>query len=415
MCRLKPFGIRLTLTGDPHTICPNQLGSSLLSNIINVSWGDHLTAGEGDGRLNTIDALRRRMEIWRRELGAGSLHWREHRSHKDGKSVSAPGTRRSRTTDVDWDDFEIAPRLAHEMGLPAHLYVVLFDEGWPLASEAERKVSYHNRGHGQNNSWQSNFTIEHPEYLVVDRSREKRQWGVLSLAYPEVRDYLCGQFAKLLEGYDFDGLFLCLRSQSKPADFADEFGFNEPVRTEYLSRYGEDIWTEDFNIDLWRDLQGEYLTLFMAQLRDVTRSSGHELSIGCPRGDIIGQPLGNATLQWREWVDRDLVDSLVINQSSAQCPSMWIQLWPMHRGSGYTQDYVSGQNMLPLNQQLTDEYGPSLVGKSTDLYVARQWSDPSPSEEQNLLEHPAVTGLVYSSFRYDNAERIAAHQGDWIL
>lgn len=415
MCRLKPFGIRLTLTGDPHTICPNQLGSSLLSNIINVSWGDHLTAGEGDGRLNTIDALRRRMEIWRRELGAGSLHWREHRSHKDGKSVSAPGTRRSRTTDVDWDDFEIAPRLAHEMGLPAHLYVVLFDEGWPLASEAERKVSYHNRGHGQNNSWQSNFTIEHPEYLVVDRSREKRQWGVLSLAYPEVRDYLCGQFAKLLEGYDFDGLFLCLRSQSKPADFADEFGFNEPVRTEYLSRYGEDIWTEDFNIDLWRDLQGEYLTLFMAQLRDVTRSSGHELSIGCPRGDIIGQPLGNATLQWREWVDRDFVDSLVINQSSAQCPSMWIQLWPMHRGSGYTQDYVSGQNMLPLNQQLTDEYGPSLVGKSTDLYVARQWSDPSPSEEQNLLEHPAVTGLVYSSFRYDNAERIAAHQGDWIL
>ena len=415
MCRLKPFGIRLTLTGDPHTIFPNQLGSSLLSNIINVSWGDHLTAGEGDGRLNTIDALRRRMEIWRRELGAGSLHWREHRSHKDGKSVSAPGTRRSRTTDVDWDDFEIAPRLAHEMGLPAHLYVVLFDEGWPLASEAERKVSYHNRGHGQNNSWQSNFTIEHPEYLVVDRSREKRQWGVLSLAYPEVRDYLCEQFAKLLEGYDFDGLFLCLRSQSKPADFADEFGFNEPVRTEYLSRYGEDIWTEDFNIDLWRDLQGEYLTLFMAQLRDVTRSSGHELSIGCPRGDIIGQPLGNATLQWREWVDRDLVDSLVINQSSAQCPSMWIQLWPMHRGSGYTQDYVSGQNMLPLNQQLTDEYGPSLVGKSTDLYVARQWSDPSPSEEQNLLEHPAVTGLVYSSFRYDNAERIAAHQGDWIL
>ena len=405
----------MTAAGVFHTICQNQPESILLSNIINVSWGDHLTAGEGDGRLNTIDSLRRRMAVWRDELDAGALHWREHRTQKDGKSISAPETRRNRTTDIDWNDFEVVPRIAHEMGLPAHLYVVLFDEGWPLAPESERKVSYHNRGHGQNHAWQSNFTIEHPEYLVVDRSREKRQWGVLSIAYPEVRDYLCQRFAKLLEGYDFDGLFVCLRSQSKPADFADEFGFNEPVRNEYLRRYGKDIWTEDFNLGLWRDLQGEYLTQFMAQLREVTKNSGHELSVGCARGDIIGQPLGNSTLGWREWVDRNLIDSLVINQSSAQCPSMWIQLWPMHRGGGYTQDYISGQNMPPLDRQITEEYGPILDGKSTDLYVARQWSNPSPSEEQALLEHPAVSGLVYSSFRYDNAQRIAAHKGDWIL
>ena len=139
------------------------------------------------------------------------------------------------------------------------------------------------------------------------------------------------------------------------------------------------------------------------------------MGIGCARGDIIGQPLGNATLQWREWIDRELVDHLVVNQSSAQCPSMWIQLWPMHRGGGYTQDYVSGQGMLPLDRQFTAEYGPALTGKSTELYVARQWSDFSPSEEQALIDHPEVSGLVYSSFRYDNAERIAAHKGDWVL
>ena len=61
-------------------------------------------------------------------------------------------------------------------------------------------LSYHNRGHGRDHSWQSRFTVEHPEYLTVDRSREKRQWGVLSLAYPEVRDHLCERFSNLLEG-----------------------------------------------------------------------------------------------------------------------------------------------------------------------------------------------------------------------
>ena len=56
--------------------------------------------------------------------------------------------------------------------------------------------------------------------------------------------------------------------------------------------------------------QQRYLTQFMAQLREVTKNSGHELSVGCARGDIIGQPLGNSTLEWREWVDRNLIDSL---------------------------------------------------------------------------------------------------------
>ena len=43
-------------------------------NIVSVSWSDHLVFGEGDGRLNSIDALRRRMQSWREELGAGIAH-----------------------------------------------------------------------------------------------------------------------------------------------------------------------------------------------------------------------------------------------------------------------------------------------------------------------------------------------------
>ena len=49
-------------------------------NVASVSWGDHLSFGEGDGRLDTPDALARRMEAWRAGLSAGALHWRALRT-----------------------------------------------------------------------------------------------------------------------------------------------------------------------------------------------------------------------------------------------------------------------------------------------------------------------------------------------
>ena len=49
-------------------------------NIVNVSWGDHLIFGEGDGRLATPDAVARRLVVWRHRLGAAAIHWRMLRS-----------------------------------------------------------------------------------------------------------------------------------------------------------------------------------------------------------------------------------------------------------------------------------------------------------------------------------------------
>jgi hypothetical protein len=118
-------------------------GNNICCNIVSVSWGDHLFFGEGDGRLDSLPAVRRRMQSWKDELGAGN----------------------------------------------------------------------------------------------------------------------------------FDGLFVCLRSQSRPADFADQFGFNQPVRDEFLKRYGRDIWVQGFGVRRWRDLLGEYLTVFLMELKDSLKGS----------------------------------------------------------------------------------------------------------------------------------------------
>ena len=377
------------------------------SNAISVCFGDHLWFGKGDGQLKTPESLKRRVEAWRDKLNASIIFWREKRSRFRGHFYAAKGHKHPfRHAKVNWDDFAIAPQICHENGLRIYLYVTIFDEGWPLLKKKEREVSYHNSMHWQHVSTFSRFCKEYPEFTIHDRTGEIKQWGVLSLSYPEVRRYFINKYLGLLNGYDFDGLFICLRSQSKPSDFADQYGFNEPIRKEYIVRCGKDICKEDFDLEKWRDLQGEYLTIFLGELRERTKSRGFKIGIGAPRGDIIGPPLGNWRLHWRKWVTEDLIDELIINQSSLQCPSLWHQLWPMHRGYGYIQNYIDDYNMLKLDKQLDEEYGPIIMKNRTNLFVARQWQQRNEEREQELIQHPAVNGLVFSSFRFDNPDII---------
>ena len=386
-----------------------------MTNIASVSWGDQLVFGAGDGRLQTPEALDRRMQRWYKELGVRSLHWRVPHAMIPGQYQKVQGYPETieRRSEIDWDYLRLVPDLAYDNGIKAYLYVSIFDEGFPLDPPEVRAVSFHNAMHAQHITWQSDFSRRHPNYALVDRSGEKRQWGVLSLSCPQVREHFRRRFRIWLESGNWDGLFVCTRSQSRPAEFADQFGFNEPVRQDFLQRYGRDIRTLDFDLQLWRDLRGEYLTLFLSELRAMTSELDVRLALGVPRGDVLGPPLGNLTLAWRQWLDLGLVDELVINQNSSVCPSMWHDLWPMHRGFGYTQNYLDGHNLPPLLEHLSQTYAPliSKYGK-TKLFVARQWDERAEADEQALLEHPAVSGLVYSTFRHDNPK--ALKRGNWV-
>ena len=383
-------------------------------NIVNVSWSDHLTFGEGDGRLATPDAMARRLVVWRDRLGAAAIHWRMLRSRIPHRLQTARGRRHwmiKQSRGIDWDDSAVVPGLAHRAGLCAYLYVSLFDEGWPLARPTVRAVSHHNAMHGRDVAWQSEFSRDHPEYLVVDQAGRRRQQGVLSLAYPEVRAHFLQRIVGAIAQTDFDGVFVCLRSQSKPALFGDELGFNEPACRDFQARHGVEPRSQPFDLGAWRRHLGGYLTTLLRELRVALRAEDRRLAVGAPRGDVLGPPLGNAELQWRVWVEDDLLDELVVNQNSSQCPSMWHQLWPMHRGSGYIQNYRDGSGMPALRNQLATDYGPVCQRSRTRLYVARQWSRRSSAQERALLAQPAVDGLVFSSFRFDNPAAIA--QGDW--
>jgi hypothetical protein len=268
--------------------------------------------------------------------------------------------------------------------------------------------------HGQHVAWQSELTRMHPEWLVVDRAGRTRQRGVVSLAYQEARRALIDRWVGLIAPTQFDGLFLCFRSQSRPADHGDQFGFNEPVRADFAARHGVDILRDEFDLQAWRDLLGEYITMLLSELRDERKRRGlpeRRIGVGVVRGDVLGPPLGNTTLHWRDWIQNGLVDHLIVNQNSSQCPSMWHQLWPMHRGTGYVQNYLDGHGLPPLADHLRNTYAPAVAGSATQLFVARQWSQRCTDEERELCAMPGVAGLVFSSFRHDNPAAIA--QGNW--
>jgi hypothetical protein len=394
-------------TDDSRLTTPHAIAS--------VSWPDHLVFGDGDGRLATPEAVARRMDHWQAELGAATLHWREVRTRRDHARYYAargnPRTQERRIREIAWDDFAVVPRLAHERGMRAELYVSILDEGRPLLTRRERLRSFHNAMHGQHVTWQTRVSREHPEYAAVDREGATRQWGVLCFGYPEVRDHFRQRILGYLDGYAWDGVFLCLRTQARPAAWADQFGFNAPVREAMRARHGVDILQQDFDLAAWRTLQGEFFTAFLRELRADLRQLGVGLSVGVPRGDIIGPPVGNWPLSWRTWAADGLIDALVIDQNSSQCPSMWHQLWPMHRGYGYLQNPLDDLHLPPLETMLRDDYGPVTRRTGIALYVARQWHPRCAEDEAALRAAPGVTGLAFSTFRHDNPDVIA--RGDF--
>jgi hypothetical protein len=67
--------------------------------------------------------------------------------------------------------------------------------------------------------------------------------------------------------------------------------------------------------------------------------------------------------------------------------------------------------MKMLEEDIVKTYAPVFDGKNARLFVARQWQVRSQAKEKEILKLPGVAGLVFSSFRHDNAGRIK--QNNW--
>jgi hypothetical protein len=356
-------------------------------NAVNVSWGDHIVVFDGPAKLDTPEKIGAAMDDWKRLTDATTVYWRVSawycRNYLEQRRPSFPGY----FDEVDriWGSFDplaCAVEQAHERDLRIYAYQTIYDEGSPTTIKYGDSTPF---------PWQSRFTIEHPEYLVEDAEGKARQWGVLEYAYPEARQYTIGVLTRLLDEYGFDGLYVCTRTHSKPADRADQFGFNQPVVESYRQRYGTDP-RQETDLQRWRDLRGKFLTQLLRELRAERIERDKAVALAIPRGDLIGPPYGNMTLHWRDWLAEGLVDELVVGVTSGN----WH--YPSLKGKDEERGYLASQDegwgLPPLEEDLRENYGPLCQKHGVRLVIPGGSWDRAARERAEALP---IDGYMFSS------------------
>lgn len=362
-------------------------------NALYVSWGDQILAPRPADRLDTPAQINERLPQWCALAQTDTIYWRAsawriRHGHEVRRQYVAKYWDAVDAAYAAGDPYATAVSTAHRDGRRIYGYLTLFDDGSPTS------VRY---GDSTPFPWQSQFSIDHPEYLVCDRSGQARQWGVYEYAYPEVRRYMIQRCLALLDQYPFDGIYLCCRTHSKPAEAADQFGFNQPVVDEYRRRYGVDLRTAEFDPATWEALRGEYLTLFLRELHAELAQRGKRLAIGIPLGDSLGPPYGHLQLDWPSWVKDRLIDELVvgIRTGNEHYPSMKGH----DRERGYRFSADEGWGLPDWTEEVKNRYGPACREAGVLL---RHFGLPSRGNER-LKQSLGLDGWLVSAATLANA------------
>ena len=353
-----------------------------------ISWGDVIHGRDGVAQLETPGKVREAVQRWKAN-GVDKVLFRvdDFRTllfadlHVDTKDPYLAAWQKH--TKQAWQDglLKTAVDSLKKEGIEVFMWITITDEGRPpdvvlfdFGSVPEKTFW----------PWHLRFTKKNPRYLVHDRSltsnQRKYQWHVMEYAYPEVRSYQLKVIRSFSDEYPFDGVFLSVRSHAPPPDHADEYGFNEPIVEEYKRRYGRDILREDFDVEKWRELRGEYFTLFLRELKAHLKAKGQKLSIGVQQGEYIGPPFGNMRIQWRRWVSEGILDELVlghITRVRSRYPDRPQRTW------GYIQNQETGLGLPPVEEAIRKEYGPLCKRHGVKLYL-------EPGNFYRYHDHPAV-------------------------
>ena len=170
---------------------------------------------------------------------------------------------------------------------------------------------------------------------------------MLSPSFAEVQDWWLTWVQDCLDA-GADGIEMRVRNHHSTLAWR-EFGFEKPVRDEFLKRYGVDLWkTDDFDLAAWRQLRGEAYTQFYRRVRELTRRHGKPMGLHISPTTGVMEPEQGAAMEihwdWRRWLREGLCDSVTMKE-----------IWP--RTSLAEEDSVArpspehSGDLLPLRQQ----------------------------------------------------------------
>lgn len=166
-------------------------------------------------------------------------------------------------------------------------------------------------------------------HIAAVRGRGSHVIGGLHPCYPEVREYWQGLIRHAVS-CGVDGVDIRFANHSTWTGFGLEYGFNQPVVDEFRRRYNVDIRTERFNVEAWKNLNGEYLTLFLHEARALLRDYDKAMQIhingafDLPRtqhplciGAANNVPVCFA-YPWKQWLAEGLADAVTLKD--IRCP-----------------------------------------------------------------------------------------------
>ena len=387
-------------------LCPDSLAQSgEKAKVCIISFGDRLEDKPqlDHKRISTKDEIEQAIRKLKR-LGFTAIYWRvlweghpldqldfyTSRIQREASELRAE----FENTPYAWDPHELKwpAAVAHELGLKFYAWIVPYNGGAPPGSKAELGIqpySYrypHGAIYETQFPYQASFIRENRHYQLVDRTGERYHYGVLEWAYPEARRYWVDNVTRLLDGYDVDGIYMDTRTECMAADHADQFGFNQPVVEEYKRRHGVDIRTEDFDLEKWRQLRGEYFTQLLREISQVVHSRDKILALGTARGNYIGFPLGNMKLEWRRWIREKLIDVLHLDERG------WA--WGRH-GYGYLTDPATGRGLRPFEEMIREDYGPHCRSHGVSLYFKPSlYPDKDEAWKQRVAQMAEFDGII---------------------
>lgn len=374
-----------------------------------VSYGDWAANGDLFSSKDAIEASFKAI----RDFGSEYIYWRLlWEGHPIDKMLFYGNNLQDRNyrlkqpfegTPYAWDPHELRfpAEVAHKLGMKFYAWVSIYDEGAPPAAMGEYW-------------YQSIFVYEHPEYQMVDRTGKKHFHGLLEWAYPQARQYWVDEIQGILDKYDVDGIYIDGRPETICPTTADEFGFGAPIVSEFQKRYGVDILREDFDVEQWRSLRGEYFTQLLREISERVHAKGKLLSLGTSRGDYIGYPVGNMKLEWRKWIEQKLIDFLHLDEYG-HCSTSSLA-GGMHSDAvqpyGFVTDFPTGRGLKPLDVAIREDYGPLCHKYGVKLYFRCYPYHPRPVQDeccdnratmhpapvpadwcQRLLEMPEIDGV----------------------
>lgn len=224
----------------------------------------------------------------------------------------------------DFDALDYILRRAHAAGMEVHAWINAFTAGML----AERPVH------------PDHVLNRHPDWVTVDRNgRSLWDYGweeaqihvparMLDPGLPAVQQFVVDVVLEVLDSYDIDGVHLdYVRYPSRrfgyhPESidrFAAEYGFN-PMTMEqdaavFVSHHGRDEFHR--RQEQWDDWRRRQVTSLVERIGHAVASRGgrhvFSVAVGADADDAITERLQN----WPAWVERDLVDALVIMAYSA--------------------------------------------------------------------------------------------------